>query len=413
MMKKRLLLTVVCFAGFASAVTTPKLLVKVVPVASFSAPGAVVTLVEGALFEIVGQVSGVKFFYAKCSELPKVSHSVALKSVKNALVVDNKGVAGLVRHSSLSEGLEHCDFSKSIAKKQNITTLFVHPKPEQSFVVQVTFDAKNADVRIYGTPDKVSVPVFSFVKTLFVKGSTAGQVAAGALCAFGVTAAGIAASVRRKKENVKALVIAGTELVVEAEAGVSAQQAGAGAGAGAGVDESRPAAELKRILMSDEGVDEKRRQILGIVLPEDDQNKFADAFRFAVSEPGCFLPETDDASKQNIDSFDVLANCAHQNVLNALKVFGSSDGLLLAADTAFTEASLAGMHHSSCDALCIKNFNQLVGVFVFNRNEYLKKCLRLKVASYFAVNAYRSLLYTAAAYVAFAECSELNGAVVA
>ena len=180
-------------------------------------------LVEGVSVIDLGQASGVKFFYSKCSELPKAAN-MSLR-----------------------------DFDALILKKQDVVARFDWAKPEQSVVVQVLFNATATDiapgtkqptpvrhsslsdeavaksglsdggftdVRIYGTRNNPSLAVFEFIKASCVKkadSSTVKFVKTLMLRGFYATAAGLAALgiyVTAAPDHAKALTLRIAEPVI-------------------------------------------------------------------------------------------------------------------------------------------------------------------------------------------------------
>ena len=183
MIKKILLFVAVCCSGFGSALPKVKPSGALVPVVS--SREALKLLVPGAVFGPLDhnhKVGGVHFFYAECRELPATSHNVALKYGKDFILeVDNKRL------------FIDRDFAKCLAKKQNISARFVHPRVDRSFVIQVVFNAKATEVRIYGTSKTAPLNVVVFSKAFFAKGLSIAQKAGATIASVvGVTGAGLA-----------------------------------------------------------------------------------------------------------------------------------------------------------------------------------------------------------------------------
>lgn len=143
----------------------------------------------------LGLVGGVEYQYISCAVLPKTNHSLTLEYTKKAaLVVTTRGVS------------DDVDFKHRIAKKQNVTALFVHPEARKSIVVDVVFaEALNQPllpigVTLYGTLPEVDGQVLGLVKTFFPPrvGSLKKKLGAAA-----VVAACVASYVAEKKRRAR------------------------------------------------------------------------------------------------------------------------------------------------------------------------------------------------------------------
>jgi len=121
---------------------------------AFSVPADVVIPLTQHVAVPVGvqkPTDAVKYFYAKCDTLPETGKTIELATNKNTQL-------------SIKEvkSFEVTAFEAAFAKKQNVAVLFVVPNTENSFVLQITFNATATqpdgktkqptwtDVRIYG-----------------------------------------------------------------------------------------------------------------------------------------------------------------------------------------------------------------------------------------------------------------------
>ena len=165
-----------------------KMLFLTLALVAFSVPADVVIPLTQDVAAAIGvqkPTDAVKYFYAKCDTLPETGKTIELATNKNTQL-------------SIKEvkSFEVKALEASFAKKQNVAVLFVVPNTENSFVLQITFNATATqpdgktkqptwtDVRIYGTTQTCPKAVEAFVKKYFspsrfwrnVAGTTAGVV---------------------------------------------------------------------------------------------------------------------------------------------------------------------------------------------------------------------------------------------